>query len=91
MIFALTNKETGESLGEIKIDLTNPEKEYVINENTKVQIVSYLPDFSGFKDGVPQTATPTPNNPAFIFKMITPEKPEGETSFVAIQQTIEPW
>ena len=33
---------------------------------------------------------PTPNNPAFIFKMITPEKPEGETSFVAIQQTLEP-
>ncbi|MBX4373034.1 cytochrome c biogenesis protein ResB, partial [Mycobacterium tuberculosis] len=31
-----------------------------------------------------------PNNPAFVFKMYSPEKPEGEVSFVAIQQTIEP-
>ena len=90
MIFALTNKATGESLGEITIDLSNPETEYVINENTKIQIVSYLPDFSGFKDGEPQTASPTPNNPAFIFRMFTPETPDGETSFVAIQQTLEP-
>lgn len=90
MIFALTNKATGESLGEITIDLTNPEEEYRINENTKVEILSYSPDFSGFKDGVPQTKTPTPNNPAFIFRMVTPETPEGETSFVAIKETLEP-
>ena len=36
------------------------------------------------------TKTRIPNNPAFVFKMITPETPEGEMSFVAIQQTIEP-
>ena len=39
---------------------------------------------------MPQTASQYPNNPAFIFRMITPELPEGETSFVAIQQTLEP-
>lgn len=90
MKFALTNKATGESLGEVVIDLTNPETDYVINDNTHVEVVSYLPDFSGFEEGVPQTASPTPNNPAFIFRMYTPDKPEGETSFVAIQQTLEP-
>ena len=41
------------------------------------------------KDGEPYSKSPIPNNPAFIFKMITPEKPEGEMSFVAIQQTLE--
>lgn len=90
MVFNLTNKATGQSLGEVSIDLTNPQEEYVIDDQTKISLLGYYPDFSGFKDGVPQTATPTPNNPAFIFKMITPDTPEGETSFVAIRQTIEP-
>lgn len=90
MHFELTNKQTGTSLGEVQIDLTNPQEEYVLRDGAKVQLVSYYPDFSGFKDGVPQTATATPNNPAFIFRMFTPEKPDGETSFVAIQQTLEP-
>lgn len=90
MRFSLTNKETGESLGPVNIDLTNPQKEYVIDDQTKVALLGYYPDFSGFENGEPQTKTPTPNNPAFIFKMFTPEKPDGEVSFVAIQQTIEP-
>lgn len=90
MNFELTNKETGESLGAVSIDLTNPQKEYVLNDQTKVELLGFYPDFSGFENGEPQTATPTPNNPAFIFKMVTPDKPEGEVSFVAIQQTIEP-
>ncbi|CAM5182505.1 Cytochrome c biogenesis protein OS=Ureibacillus acetophenoni OX=614649 GN=SAMN05877842_11442 PE=4 SV=1 [Ureibacillus acetophenoni] len=91
MTFALTNKETSESLGEITIDLRNPKKEYIINETTKVELKKYFPDFSGFNDnGEPQTLSPNPNNPAFIFNMITPDHPDGEISFVAIQQTVEP-
>ncbi|MCH7321166.1 cytochrome c biogenesis protein ResB [Solibacillus sp. MA9] len=90
MIFDLSNKATQESLGQISIDLTNPQDEYDLGNGAKVRLMGYYPDFSGFKEGVPQTATQTPNNPAFIFKMITPETPDGETSFVAIQQTLEP-
>lgn len=84
MTFDLTHKESGESLGSITIDLTNPEKEYVLGEDTKVILVGYYPDFSGLKNGEPQTASPNPNNPAFVFKMITPDKPDGEVSFVTI-------
>lgn len=90
MTFQLTNKESGESLGEMTIDLINPEKVYDLGNGAKVEILNYTPDFSGFKEGVPQTKTPLPNNPAFLVKMTTPETPEGESSFVAIQQTIEP-
>ncbi|MEK4424723.1 cytochrome c biogenesis protein ResB [Solibacillus sp. FSL K6-1523] len=90
MIFDLTHKETEQSLGQLTVDLTNPEEEYELNDGAKVKLLAYYPDFAGFKDGVPQTATASPNNPAFIFKMFTPEKPDGETSFVAIQQTLEP-
>ncbi|WP_042477871.1 cytochrome c biogenesis protein ResB [Bacillus ndiopicus] len=91
MHFDLQNKASEKSLGAISIDLTDPEKEYIIDDQTKVELALYLPDFSGFKDGVPQTASPFPNNPAFIFRMFTPETPEGETSFVSIgQPAMEP-
>lgn len=90
MVFDLINKETEESLGQLSIDLTNPQEVYTLENGAQVELMGFYPDFSGFKEGVPQTATQTPNNPAFIFKMITPETPEGETSFVAIQQTLEP-
>lgn len=90
MYFNLTKKSTGESYGEVGVDLSNPQKTYDLGNDVKVELLSYFPDFAGFEDGVPKTASKTPNNPAFIFKMITPEKPEGETSFVAIRQTLEP-
>lgn len=90
MHFALTNKQTGKSLGEVSIDLTNPQTEYDLGNGAKVELLSYLPDFSGFENGEPKTASRTPKNPAFIFRMYTPDKPDGETSFVAIRQTLEP-
>ncbi|MCU9613748.1 cytochrome c biogenesis protein ResB [Caldibacillus lycopersici] len=89
MTFALTNKETGEQFGNITIDLANPKGNYDLGNGYSVQVLSYFPDFE-ILDGEPHTKTPNPNNPAFAFKMITPDKPEGETSFAAIQQTIEP-
>ena len=90
MVFELINKETEASFGQVSIDLTDPKDIYELDNGAKVNLLGYYPDFSGFKEGVPQTATQTPNNPAFIFKMFTPDTPEGETSFVAIQQTLEP-
>lgn len=90
MNFELMNKKTGKSLGEISVDLQHPKKEYVIDKNTSVKLMKYYADFTEFKDGEPQSASSIPNNPAFIFNMITPEVPKGETSFVAIKQTLEP-
>lgn len=90
MTFSLIDKETEESFGEITVDLLDPQKEYDLGNGYKVEIATYLPDFYFDDDGEPATKTRVPNNPAFVFNMITPDKPEGETSFVAIQQTIEP-
>lgn len=90
MTFALMNKETQQSLGEVTIDLYNPETSYVIDEQTRIDIIGYYPHFTGFEDGEPQTGSRFPTNPAFLFKMFTPQTPDGETSFVGIQQTMEP-
>jgi cytochrome c biogenesis protein len=90
MNFALTNKETKDEYGNLSIDLFNPEKKYELSNDYSVEILSYFPDFEFDEEGEPSTKSKIPNNPAFIFKMYTPDKPEGEVSFVAIRQTIEP-
>ncbi|KKK37556.1 cytochrome C biogenesis protein [Mesobacillus campisalis] len=90
MTFTLQEKETGKEFGEIQIDLFDPKKSYELANGYSVDVMSYFPDFEFNSDGEPATKSRIPNNPAFIFKMITPDNPEGEISFVAIQETIEP-
>lgn len=90
MTFQLQDKETQESFGEFTIDLANPQPEYALMEGYKVEILDYYADFTGFEDGVPQSQSPLPNNPAFLVKMYSPDFPKGETSFVMIKETLEP-
>ncbi|MGM0874043.1 MAG: cytochrome c biogenesis protein ResB [Bacillota bacterium] len=90
MTFSLIDKATEKSFGQITVDLLDPQKDYDLGNGYKVEVSTYLPDFFFNDEGVPSTKTRIPNNPAFVFKMITPVTPKGETSFVAIKQTIEP-
>ena len=90
MTFQLQDKETANSFGEFTIDLADPQPEYELQDGYKVEILDYYADFTGFEEGVPQSKSPIPNNPAFLIKMYSPEFPKGETSFVMIQETMEP-
>lgn len=91
MTFSLIDKKTETEHGEVTIDLFDPKTSYDLKNGYKVELLGYYPDFSGFaKNGEPQTNSPVPNNPAFLFNMISPEKPDGEVSFTAIRQTVEP-
>lgn len=91
MHFALTNKETGEEFGEVVIDLFDQQAAYDLGGGYKVELLGYYPDFDGFtKEGEPTSKSPLPNNPAFLFNMITPETPDGEVSFAQIRNTMEP-
>jgi cytochrome c biogenesis protein len=91
MSFALTDKATGKSFGDLTVNLNNPDTKYDLGKGYSVELLSYFPDFEFGKSGEPTTKSRIPNNPAFVFKMRTPDKPKGETSFVAIKQTIEPF
>ncbi|KAB2338366.1 cytochrome c biogenesis protein [Cytobacillus depressus] len=91
MTFALTNKQSNEEFGTLTIDLYDPQEKYDLGNGYSVEVVSYFPDFEFDKSGEPVTISRIPNNPAFVFKMLTPDKPDGEISFVAIRQTIEPF
>jgi cytochrome c biogenesis protein len=90
MTLALQNKETKEEFGDIQIDLYDPKTKYDLGKGYSVEVLSYFPDFEFGEDGNPTTKSRIPNNPAFVFEMKTPDKPEGEVSFVAIRETIEP-
>ncbi|WHX99142.1 cytochrome c biogenesis protein ResB [Neobacillus sp. DY30] len=90
MSFSLTNKATGKTFGDIKINLYDPNPKYDLGNGYQVEVLSFFPDFEFAENGEPTTKSRIPNNPAFVFKMTSPEAPNGETSFVAIQQTIEP-
>ncbi|MED4081849.1 cytochrome c biogenesis protein ResB [Halalkalibacterium halodurans] len=90
MSFTLNKKETGESLGQIDVDLNNPEDKYDLGNGAKVILREYFPDYELNEQNVPSTRSRVPDNPGFIFEMITPETPEGEISFVAVQQNLEP-
>lgn len=90
MSFQLINKKSQESFGKITIDLNDPQSTYPLKKGYTVKLLNYYPDVEFKENGEPATKTRVPNNPAFIFKMITPDKPKGEVSFVAIRQNVEP-
>ncbi|HEX7064209.1 MAG TPA: cytochrome c biogenesis protein ResB [Bacillales bacterium] len=89
MSFTLNKKSTGKSFGEFTVNLIDPKQVYNLGNGYKVKLLSYFPDFYFNDEGEPATKLPIPNNPAFIFKMITPETPKGETSFIAIRKNID--
>ncbi|WP_066175390.1 cytochrome c biogenesis protein ResB [Bacillus marinisedimentorum] len=89
MMFKLEEKETGKTFGDIAVDLHDPKSEYDLGSGHRVEIVNYYPNFI-LNNGVPSTKTRIPDNPGFIFKMYTPDHPDGEISFVAIRTNIEP-
>ncbi|HJV17750.1 MAG TPA: cytochrome c biogenesis protein ResB, partial [Bacillales bacterium] len=88
--FYLTNKNTKQEFGPLKINLYDPKSKYDLGNGYSVKLLSYFPDFEFSKSGEPTTKSKIPNNPAFVFRMYTPDKPKGETSFVAMGQNIEP-
>jgi cytochrome c biogenesis protein len=91
MSFSLINKQTNQAYGNLTINLYDPKPKYDLGNGYSVEILSYFPDFEFTKGGEPTTKSRIPNNPAFVFRMKTPDKPKGENSFVAIKQTIEPF
>lgn len=90
MTFTMDNRENGEIVGTIDIDLFDPKEEYDLENGYKVVIDSYFPNFEFNEDNEPSTISSIPDNPAFIFQMFSPEHPdEGEYSFVGIQQNMD--
>ncbi|GAA0364309.1 cytochrome c biogenesis protein ResB [Bacillus horti] len=87
--FNLQHKETEELLGEVQIDLNNPQATYPIKDGYEVELREYYPNFDLDSNNEPTTLNELPNNPAFIFMIKTPENPTGERSWVFLGRTVE--
>ncbi|HET7629222.1 MAG TPA: cytochrome c biogenesis protein ResB [Bacillales bacterium] len=90
MSFSLSKKNNEKkSFGTFTVDLYDPKDVYRLKDGYKVKLLAYFPDFYFNDKNEPATKSPIPNNPAFVFKMFTPDKPEGETAFVAIRKNAD--
>ncbi|KAA0550314.1 cytochrome c biogenesis protein [Bacillus sp. BGMRC 2118] len=90
MSFNLVNKASETGFGTFTVDLFNPQNEYDLGNGYRVEVLSYFSDFYFDEQGAPASKSKVPNNPAFFFKMFTPDTPKGEVSFVAIRENSEP-
>lgn len=86
--FSLEHQASQRNIGELVIDLYNPEGEYSPAEGYTVQILEYYPDFIFGPNNELLTESNIPNKPAFIFNVITPTNATGEKIWVYLGQTI---
>lgn len=90
MSFQLENKKSKKAHGTFSVDLLGNQKSvYKLDDGYKAKLLAYFPDFYFNDKDEPATKTSVPNNPAFIFKMFTPDKPKGETSFIGIKENAD--
>lgn len=87
--FHVKHKQSGDILGEVTVDLYQPQSQYDLGGGNKVELIEYYPDFELDENQQPATKSNIPNNPAFIFEVTTPHVPEGEHSWIFVGQKIE--
>ncbi|MCM3715473.1 cytochrome c biogenesis protein ResB [Alkalihalobacillus oceani] len=90
IMFTLENRETGEEIGEIEVDLLEPDYQYEVADNYVITLNDYFPNFYLNNEGVPSTQSPIPDNPAFIFEVNSPNQEENEVSFLAVGENFDP-
>lgn len=83
-----TDDAEEESLGELTIDLSNPQDTYELDDGLVVEIGEIFPDYF-LEDGMPKSKTNYPRNPAFVFKVFSPEDENPEISFAGIGKNID--
>lgn len=83
-----TADENETSLGEVTINLLEPEKTYELDNGIRLVLSQYFPDYV-LEKGEPQSLSKFPKNPAFVFHLFPPDSNVGEVSFVGIGKNID--
>lgn len=83
-----TDDPDKESLGEIKVDLLQPEDKYETDTGFTLNLVKYYPEYE-LKDGEPRSISKFPRDPAFVFQLDPPDSDKEEVSFVGIGKNID--
>lgn len=72
-------QESGQSLGEMSLDLFDPDDEYTVGNKT-FKLTAYYAELTNV-DGKPATKSRVPRNPAFVFD-VTDDRGQQESYFV---------
>ena len=83
-----TDDPDKESLGEIKVDLLQPEDKYETDTGFTLNLAKYYPEYE-LKDGEPRSISKFPRDPAFVFQLDPPDSDKEEVSFVGIGKNID--
>lgn len=83
-----TDDEKEKALGTFTIDLISPESKYELDDGLTVEVEQMFLDYV-LVDGEPKSETNYPRNPAFVFKVTTPETEKPEVSFAGIGKNID--
>lgn len=84
-----TDDEDAKAIDSFTIDLFNPESEYILDNDFRVVIDQYYPDYYLADDGTPASETNYPRNPAFVLLVYPPDETEPEISFLGIGRNID--
>src|SRR5699024_8316583 len=79
-----SDDEDAEAIDTFTVDLMEPEGEYELDNGFRVAIDQYYPDYILTEDGIPDSETNDPRNPAFVFLVYPPDDEEPEVSFIGI-------
>jgi len=91
MTFKIHEKDDPDekALDTFTIDLMEPESEYELENGFRVVVDQYYPDYYLNDEGVPDSETNDPRNPAFVLFVYSPDSDEAEVSFIGIGRNID--
>lgn len=85
---ALVNGKTGESYGKFKLDMRNPQREFVVGPYRLTLQNKYM-DFSLNDQGQPVSISGEPNAPAFLFLIQGPGLPDEGAQYIYFPKQID--
>jgi len=83
IVFSVREKE--QDLGNFEVDLRDIEREFELDDGTRIVFDRFYPDFV-FEDNEPHSKSDYPVNPAFIFTISKDD--HAETKFISIGEDI---
>lgn len=89
LTFQVTHKETESVIGELSINIFDPEVTYDLGNGNVLSIKEYYKDFATNEEKLPYSKSNDPLNPGIIFSLATPENPAGEVSMFVLDWFLE--
>ncbi|MHA0855494.1 cytochrome c biogenesis protein ResB [Paenibacillus sp. CMAA1364] len=85
---SLIDKKTGKVLGEFKLEIRDPQRNYQVGQYNLKLVERYM-DFGMNEQGEPISISPIPNAPSFLFVIKGPELPDEGINYLYFPKQID--